>query len=69
MTGYPLGRSYEEAGLARAQVERRQAAQRIASLQLETAESIRQAARQVRSGRTYRGGARRGDTGRAAPRH
>ena len=31
---YPLGRSYEEASLARAEVERRQAAQRIASLRL-----------------------------------
>ena len=46
---YPLGRTYEEASLARAQVERRQAAQRIASLQLQTAETIRQSARQVRS--------------------
>ena len=31
---YPLGRSYEEASLARAEVERRQVAQRIASLRL-----------------------------------
>jgi outer membrane protein len=46
---YPLGRTYEEASLARAQVERRQAAQRIASLQLQAAQTIRQAARQVRS--------------------
>ena len=46
---YPIGRSYEEAGLARAGVERRQAAQRIASLQLEAGEAVRQAARQVRS--------------------
>ena len=46
---YPLGRTYEEASLARAEVERRQAAQRIASLQLQTAETIRQAGRQVRS--------------------
>ena len=46
---YPLGRSYEEASLARAEVERRQAAQRIASLRLQAAETIRQAARQVRS--------------------
>jgi outer membrane protein len=46
---YPLGRSYEEAGLARAGAERRQAAQRIASLQLDAAESIRQAGRQVQS--------------------
>ena len=46
---YPLGRSFEEAGLARAQVERRQAAQRIASLQLEIGETLRQAVRQVHS--------------------
>jgi outer membrane protein len=46
---YPLGRSYEEASLARAEIERRQAAQRIASLQLQTAETVRQAGRQVRS--------------------
>jgi len=46
---YPLGRSYEEASLARAQVERRQAGQRIESLRLQAAETIRQAARQVRS--------------------
>jgi outer membrane protein len=46
---YALGHSYEEASHARAQIERRQAAQRIASLRLEAAESVRQAARQVRS--------------------
>jgi outer membrane protein TolC len=46
---YPLGRSYEEAGLARAEVQRGQAAQRIASLRLDTAEAVRRAARQVRS--------------------
>jgi outer membrane protein len=46
---YPLGRSYEEASLARAEVERRQAAQRIASLRLDTAEAVRRTARQVRS--------------------
>jgi outer membrane protein TolC len=46
---YALGRSFEEAGLARAQVERRQATQRIASLQLQIAETLRQAARQVHS--------------------
>ena len=46
---YSLGRSYEEAGLARAQVERRQGTQRIASMQLEIAETLRQAARQVHS--------------------
>jgi outer membrane protein len=46
---YPLGRSYEEASFARAEIERRQAAQRIASLKLDAAETIRQAARQIQS--------------------
>lgn len=46
---YPIGHSYEEAGLARAGVERRQAAQKIASLQLEAGEAVRHAGRQVRS--------------------
>ena len=46
---YPLGRSYEEASFARAQVERKQATQQIASLRLEAAESVRKAARQMRS--------------------
>jgi outer membrane protein len=46
---YPLGRSYEQASFARAEVERRQASQRIASLRLDTAETVRQSARQVRS--------------------
>ena len=47
---YPLGRSYEEASLARADIERRQVEQRIASLRLQAAETIRQAARQIQSG-------------------
>jgi len=46
---YPLGRSSEEAGLARATIERDQAARRLASLRLDAAEAIRRAARQVRS--------------------
>jgi outer membrane protein len=46
---YPLGRSYEEASFARAEIERRQAGQRIASLKLDAAETIRQAARQIQS--------------------
>jgi len=46
---YPLGRSYEEASLARAEVEHRQAAERIASLRLDTAQQVRRAARQVQS--------------------
>jgi outer membrane protein TolC len=46
---YPLGRSYEEAGAARAEIERRQAAQRIDSLKLDAAETVRRAARQIRA--------------------
>jgi len=46
---YPLGRSFEQVGAVRADVERRQAAARVASLQLDVAQTIRQAARQVRS--------------------
>jgi outer membrane protein TolC len=46
---YALGHSYEEASHARAQVERQQSAKRIASLRLDVAEAVRQAARQVRS--------------------
>ena len=46
---YPIGRSYEKVSYVRSQVEQQQAAHRVASLQLQVAESIRQAARQVRS--------------------
>ncbi len=46
---YPLGRSYEAASLARAEVERRQAAQRIASLRVQAAETVRRAGRQIHS--------------------
>ena len=46
---YPLGRSYEEASLARAEVESRQAAERIASLRVQAAEAVRRAGRQVQS--------------------
>ena len=46
---YSLGRSYEDSSLARAKIERQQVAQRIASLRLGAAETVRQAARQVRS--------------------
>lgn len=46
---YPLGHSYEDAVAARAELERRQVSRRIASLELQVAENIRQAARQVRS--------------------
>ena len=59
---YPLGRSYEEAGLARAEIERKQAAQGIASLQLHVAETIRQAARQVQSTAERVDAARAGET-------
>jgi len=46
---YPLGRSFEQVGEVRADVERRQAAARVSSLQLDVARTIRQAARQLRS--------------------
>jgi outer membrane protein len=46
---YPLGRSYEEASLARAKVEQQQAGHRVASLRLDAAEAVRHAARQVQS--------------------
>ena len=46
---YPIGRSFEEASLARAEIERRQVAHRIASLEVRVAEAVRQAARQVQS--------------------
>ena len=46
---YPLGRSFEAAGLTRAKVEREQTAQRIASLRIEAAETVRRAGRQIRS--------------------
>ena len=45
---YPLGRSYEAASHARGEVEQRQAEQRIASLRLQAAETIRRAGRQIR---------------------
>ena len=46
---YPLGRSFEAASFTRADVERRQAAQRIASLRVQAAETVRRAGRQVNS--------------------
>jgi outer membrane protein TolC len=46
---YPLGRSFDAASLARAEVERRQAAQRIASLRLQAAETVRRAGRHIQS--------------------
>jgi outer membrane protein TolC len=59
---YSLGRSFEEAGLARAEVERRQATQQIASLQLQIGETVRQAARQVHSTAQRIDAARAGQT-------
>lgn len=46
---HPVGQSFERVREVQAQVERRQAAARVASVQLDVAASIRQAARQVRS--------------------
>jgi outer membrane protein TolC len=46
---YPLGRGYQEVSAVRARVERQQAAQRVASLRLDVATALRQAARQLRS--------------------
>ena len=46
---YPLGKGTEEVSAVRAGIERRQAAQRVASLKLDAAAAIRQAGRQVRS--------------------
>ncbi len=45
---YALGRSSEEAGFARADIERRQAVRHVARLEVQAIETIRQAARQVR---------------------
>jgi outer membrane protein len=46
---YPIGRSFEQVSAVRAGIERRQADARVASLQLDVAQAIRQAGRQVRS--------------------
>ena len=59
---YTLGKSYEEESQARAEIQRRQAAQRVASLQLQAAEAIRRAARQVRSTAEREEAARAGAT-------
>jgi outer membrane protein len=58
---YPIGRSFEEAGLARAEIERKQASHRIASLQLQIAETVRSAARNVQSTRERVDAARAGE--------
>jgi outer membrane protein TolC len=59
---YPLGRSFEAASMARAEVERRQVVQRIASLRIETAETVRRAARQIQSTAERIDAARAGET-------
>jgi outer membrane protein TolC len=59
---YPLGRSFEAASMARAEVERRQVLQRIASLRIETAETVRRAARQIQSTAERIDAARAGET-------
>ncbi len=46
---YPLGKSYETASLVQANVERRQAEKRIASLRIQAAETVRRAGRQIQS--------------------
>jgi outer membrane protein TolC len=46
---YPLGRSFEAASHARAEVERRQAEQQIASLRIQAVETVRRAGRQIHS--------------------
>jgi multidrug efflux pump len=57
-----FGHTYEDASRARADVERRQAAQRVSSLQLQVAETIRQAGRQIRSNAERIDAARAGAT-------
>ena len=59
---YPIGHSFDEANHARAEIERRQAAHRIASLGLQVAESVRRAARQVQSTAERIDAARAGET-------
>jgi len=59
---HPFGRSFEKASVTRAEVERRQTAQRIASLQLQVAETIRRAARQMQSAAERVEAARAGET-------
>jgi outer membrane protein TolC len=59
---YPLGRSFEELSRVEAQVQRRQAAARVATLQLDAAAAIRQAGRQVRSTAEREDAARAGAT-------
>jgi outer membrane protein TolC len=59
---HPVGRSFEHVREVQAQVEQRQAAARVASVQLDVAASIRQSARQVRSTAEREDAARAGAT-------
>jgi outer membrane protein TolC len=59
---YPVGRSFEQVRQVQAEVERRQATARVASVQLDVAASIRQSARQVRSTAEREDAARAGAT-------
>jgi outer membrane protein len=59
---HPIGRSYDEANLARAEVEQRQVASRIASLQLQITEAVRRASRDVQSTAERVEAARAGET-------
>jgi outer membrane protein TolC len=59
---YPLGRSFEDLSKVQSEVERRQAVQRIASLQMDVATSLRQASRQVKSTAEREDAARAGAT-------
>jgi outer membrane protein TolC len=46
---YPIGRSYEDAGLAKARLEEKQAQARLDSLEIQTVKQLRQSARDVES--------------------
>jgi outer membrane protein len=59
---YPLGRSYETASLVQADVERRQAEKRVASLRIQAAETVRRAGRQIESAAERVDAARAGAT-------
>ena len=59
---HPVGRSFEHVREVQAEVERRQAVARVASVQLDVAMSIRQSARQVRSTAEREDAARAGAT-------
>jgi HAE1 family hydrophobic/amphiphilic exporter-1 len=59
---YPVGRSFDQVRHVQAEVERRQATARVASVQLDAAVSIRQSTRQVRSAAEREDAARVGAT-------